>query len=239
MPRPRRRRRGTANPKNPPPVFPTPGPGRHKVMLELDSPRRQYKPPIKCHNCQKPQQEGTSLYHCQGCRIYIYCGSECQKADWPKHKAECQRVHQLQDERPETATHHKGLLSHFSVLEDVLASYGPYALNLHNNPSARRDRVLRLDVISVPGTHEGWGGSYVVVDVRSTSILEYTEDTREFIQCDMADFQQEYSEGDIGVFFISIIFPNCSFVKAVRYFTHLPCDVEVAWKERLIQELND
>ncbi len=32
------------------------------------------------------------LQDCSGCRSVQYCGTACQKADWPRHKPECKRL---------------------------------------------------------------------------------------------------------------------------------------------------
>lgn len=32
-----------------------------------------------------------SLKLCQGCRLVRYCSKECQRRDWPVHKAFCRR----------------------------------------------------------------------------------------------------------------------------------------------------
>jgi hypothetical protein len=29
---------------------------------------------------------------CTGCRVVRYCGAECQKQDWPAHKAACRAL---------------------------------------------------------------------------------------------------------------------------------------------------
>lgn len=39
-----------------------------------------------CGGCNR--KEG--LHKCGRCRVRFYCSQNCQKADWPKHKLECQ-----------------------------------------------------------------------------------------------------------------------------------------------------
>jgi hypothetical protein len=36
--------------------------------------------------------ENGKLRECSGCRSVRYCGKDCQKADWPAHKATCKRL---------------------------------------------------------------------------------------------------------------------------------------------------
>ena len=38
-----------------------------------------------CGNCK---QKGASI--CGQCKYVSYCSIECQRADWPKHKEECE-----------------------------------------------------------------------------------------------------------------------------------------------------
>jgi tetratricopeptide (TPR) repeat protein len=42
-----------------------------------------------CRNCQKQQKE---LKRCKSCQSVFYCGSNCQKEDWPRHKTECKQL---------------------------------------------------------------------------------------------------------------------------------------------------
>lgn len=39
-----------------------------------------------CHGCLKDDSE---LRRCTGCRMFVYCSTECQKKDWRAHKHEC------------------------------------------------------------------------------------------------------------------------------------------------------
>jgi ankyrin repeat protein len=40
-------------------------------------------------HCANPVCSGTGLKKCAGCEKVYFCGSECQVAHWPAHKAEC------------------------------------------------------------------------------------------------------------------------------------------------------
>ncbi|THH31218.1 hypothetical protein EUX98_g2977 [Antrodiella citrinella] len=42
----------------------------------------------KCNTCFVPGSEKT-LSLCKGCKAAVYCSKECQKKDWPTHKALC------------------------------------------------------------------------------------------------------------------------------------------------------
>ena len=42
---------------------------------------------LKCGACGKQME--TKALRCGKCKVQIYCGSECQKADWKLHKASC------------------------------------------------------------------------------------------------------------------------------------------------------
>jgi hypothetical protein len=39
--------------------------------------------------CGKTKKDETRMKFCSKCKVQSYCGAECQKADWPRHKAEC------------------------------------------------------------------------------------------------------------------------------------------------------
>ena len=40
----------------------------------------------KCDSCGK---SGVKLWRCEGCKEVRYCGSVCQKRDWPSHEENC------------------------------------------------------------------------------------------------------------------------------------------------------
>jgi len=44
-----------------------------------------------CANCGKKEGEGgIKLKRCMACKYTNYCGAECQKANWKKHKKSCE-----------------------------------------------------------------------------------------------------------------------------------------------------
>ena len=43
----------------------------------------------KCNTCANTEKE---LLRCTRCKAVYYCGSECQKKDWPTHKLKCAKV---------------------------------------------------------------------------------------------------------------------------------------------------
>lgn len=49
-------------------------------------------------DCSAKKEQGVKLLLCQGCRSRSYCSPECQKADWPLHKAAC---HEAQAKKKE------------------------------------------------------------------------------------------------------------------------------------------
>jgi hypothetical protein len=51
--------------------------------------------PVRCNNCGRGGTEnGSELRVCNGCRKVKYCGVQCQKEDWKKHKAACKASRQ-------------------------------------------------------------------------------------------------------------------------------------------------
>lgn len=51
-----------------------------------------------CHSCAE-EFERKKLLQCAGCRFASYCGIDCQKADWPRHRPFCESRQQPQKER--------------------------------------------------------------------------------------------------------------------------------------------
>ena len=47
-----------------------------------------------CAKCSKKEE----LTLCSGCRNTFYCGKECQKTDWKKHKIDCNQLKQIRIE---------------------------------------------------------------------------------------------------------------------------------------------
>eukprot|EP00961_Rhodomonas_salina_P273980 3701804-Rhodomonas_salina.1 len=43
----------------------------------------------KCNTCSLLATKANILLHCVGCRRVMYCGKQCQIADWKAHKPEC------------------------------------------------------------------------------------------------------------------------------------------------------
>ena len=44
-----------------------------------------------CANCHKVPDATAKLRRCGRCREAMYCNAECQRADWKRHKADCNR----------------------------------------------------------------------------------------------------------------------------------------------------
>ncbi len=46
---------------------------------------------IRCANgkCGRSEEDGETFNRCSRCKKVYYCGRECQRADWPKHKPTC------------------------------------------------------------------------------------------------------------------------------------------------------
>ncbi|KAG7443809.1 uncharacterized protein BT62DRAFT_901802 [Guyanagaster necrorhizus] len=45
-----------------------------------------------CYACLKTEGPNTKMSRCTRCKRVSYCGTDCQKNDWPKHKAICKAL---------------------------------------------------------------------------------------------------------------------------------------------------
>ncbi|XXH03350.1 hypothetical protein Hte_009748 [Hypoxylon texense] len=43
----------------------------------------------KCDVCGKGEGDNVTIKHCGGCKSRYFCGTSCQRKDWPSHKEEC------------------------------------------------------------------------------------------------------------------------------------------------------
>ncbi|EIW54764.1 uncharacterized protein TRAVEDRAFT_39272 [Trametes versicolor FP-101664 SS1] len=48
-----------------------------------------------CGHCQRDETAGAGagMMRCSGCKMTRYCGAECQKKDWKRHKVSCGMVY--------------------------------------------------------------------------------------------------------------------------------------------------
>ncbi|KAJ7579326.1 hypothetical protein C8J56DRAFT_342204 [Mycena floridula] len=54
---------------------------------------------LKCVVCEKTGDNAT-LNRCSGCHSRVYCGRECQEAEWPAHKGTCKSISRPRARRP-------------------------------------------------------------------------------------------------------------------------------------------
>jgi hypothetical protein len=47
-----------------------------------------------CYVCKKAPE--SKLLKCNRCKLMRYCGAECQKKDWGRHKAVCKLVEKVE-----------------------------------------------------------------------------------------------------------------------------------------------
>ncbi|KAJ8073953.1 hypothetical protein PM082_012237 [Marasmius tenuissimus] len=57
-------------------------------------------PPVSgsCIKCGREKMDGSDaqLMRCASCRLTRYCGKDCQKNDWPRHKRVCKAIRSVE-----------------------------------------------------------------------------------------------------------------------------------------------
>ena len=66
---------------------------------EVAPPTNTFSKSHQCVNCQKVANAGQVFMQCSGCKAVRYCGRQCQKQHWSRHKCLCQAIQQLEAER--------------------------------------------------------------------------------------------------------------------------------------------
>jgi hypothetical protein len=59
-----------------------------------------------CGKANDELEEGVTLQKCAKCKEVSYCGKDCQKSHWPKHKKECETPEKrLEEEKARMGSH--------------------------------------------------------------------------------------------------------------------------------------
>ena len=77
-------------------IYGAPTDGKQVKKIDIDSRssevvRRKTVTSLKCNCCGrvKGSNSGLTLNKCSRCKKIYYCGKECQRKDWKKHKGTC------------------------------------------------------------------------------------------------------------------------------------------------------
>ncbi|KAF9544634.1 hypothetical protein CPC08DRAFT_755809 [Agrocybe pediades] len=72
----------------------TPGAGPQRPAIHKKRPGVEYPLSASCCKCKKNStgSPDAGLRRCGGCKLSRYCGTECQTADWPRHKQLCKYI---------------------------------------------------------------------------------------------------------------------------------------------------
>ncbi|KAI9014034.1 hypothetical protein DFJ74DRAFT_709594 [Hyaloraphidium curvatum] len=65
------------------------GEGPPEVMDELRFARRTIGAVLIPDSCDQCRAESDGLLRCSGCRVTRYCGRDCQRAAWKRHRDIC------------------------------------------------------------------------------------------------------------------------------------------------------
>ncbi|RYP40831.1 hypothetical protein DL769_011706 [Monosporascus sp. CRB-8-3] len=71
----------------------------------------------KCDVCGKTKEEGAQLKDCGRCKSRTFCGTTCQRADWPSHKASCKAKAKANNKWYDAHRKCRDGSSHFGELE--------------------------------------------------------------------------------------------------------------------------
>ena len=66
---------------------------------EVAPPTTTFSKSHQCVNCQTVANAGPIFMQCSGCKVVRYCGRQCQREHWSRHKRLCQAIQQLEVER--------------------------------------------------------------------------------------------------------------------------------------------
>ncbi|KAJ3523304.1 hypothetical protein NM688_g8752 [Phlebia brevispora] len=73
-------------------------------MSNLSSGNLRFGDLRECVKCGKSKDDGATLLRCKACKVDLYCGQHCQRADWSLHRPKCrsnQQARQWFERRPE------------------------------------------------------------------------------------------------------------------------------------------
>uniref|UniRef100_A0A6C0K9U5 MYND-type domain-containing protein n=1 Tax=viral metagenome TaxID=1070528 RepID=A0A6C0K9U5_9ZZZZ len=103
-----------------------------KLTADAHDPRRH-----TCATCASITDLGTPLHGCAHCRRVHYCCKECQRQDWPQHKAQCvidrkARLdeHMKYDLEDNILCHRNRMTMHFT--ESIVDAGYPYIIDMYD-----------------------------------------------------------------------------------------------------------
>lgn len=111
----------------------------------------------QCHSCHNNLKE-SEINKCSRCKFAIYCGIDCQKKDWPKHKYAC-----INTATPYT-TENSDIRSHFSNFDIHILQNKKIPKKLKHLKSDEYNHVLKTQQMILDGSkHLNPNHSIVVV----------------------------------------------------------------------------
>ncbi|GJE89436.1 zinc finger MYND domain-containing protein [Phanerochaete sordida] len=210
----------------------------------MSQPTSWRKELTQCQYCWKRKAPGVTFHRCSGCKVDIYCGTECQRAAWPSHKAKCKL-----NSRPSAMLPHdvaqlveykqKTLRAFTSKHRPALCEAGTRALDLGRSPRNAEHHFLRIRVRQRPGAQLAHL-LYTVEDAEVVAYADLPAAQATEMQGVLREANRTRGEGMDGTFFVMLldVVTNVCNIAPVSFGKSATYSVPMPYKEFLVEHLD-